>query len=67
MAILQYEHWGPNGPQKTGNVSNFGNGSGVNDHGPWAPCYSKMFANFMPLDTSTEHYMYKIPDNFLGV
>ena len=24
-----YEHWGPNGPQKTGNISNFGNGSRV--------------------------------------
>ena len=24
-----YEHWGPNGPQKTGKVSNFGNGSRV--------------------------------------
>ncbi len=25
-----YEHWGPNGPQKTVNVSNFENGSRVN-------------------------------------
>ncbi len=42
----------------------------LNDHGPWAPCYSKMFANLMPLDTSyknqsTEHY--RMPENFLGV
>ncbi len=25
-----YEQWGPNGPQKTGNVSNFENGSRAN-------------------------------------
>ena len=26
-----YEHWGPNRPKKTGNVSNFENGSRVKD------------------------------------